>query len=204
MMRWGPNESKKVHYGRKQEKTQTLSHEWAVRANERTDERVAQYCSLYFWLFSTIVQWREIYPRMVKSVFEGKKMNKITIFIAFTWVNKVHKRGGLLSVKSHGRKKKIRWMMKKVSTKKMVIIGGQGQMQWNEIFFCFPLHVLQYKMIRMPETYLFDRYERISQKRKQKKYHKQWLKTRRQRHFFYFDSNILLRWSNFRKWTEEQ
>ena len=27
-----------------------------MRANERTDERVAQYCSLYSWLFSTIVK----------------------------------------------------------------------------------------------------------------------------------------------------
>ena len=27
------------------------ANEWAVRANERTDKRVAQYCSLYFWLF---------------------------------------------------------------------------------------------------------------------------------------------------------
>ena len=31
------------------------ANEWAVQVNERTDERVTQYCSLYFWLFSTIV-----------------------------------------------------------------------------------------------------------------------------------------------------
>ena len=31
------------------------ANEWAVRANERMDERVAQYYSLYSWLFSTIV-----------------------------------------------------------------------------------------------------------------------------------------------------
>ena len=30
-------------------------NKWAVQANERTDERVAQYFSLYSWLFSTIV-----------------------------------------------------------------------------------------------------------------------------------------------------
>ena len=30
------------------------ANEWAVRANDRTDERVAQYFSLYFWLFWTI------------------------------------------------------------------------------------------------------------------------------------------------------
>ena len=35
-----------------------------MRANERTDERVAQYCSLYSWLLSTIVpgyvhRWRD-------------------------------------------------------------------------------------------------------------------------------------------------
>ena len=35
---------------------QSLSHEWAVRVNERTDERVAQYISLYSWLLSTIVK----------------------------------------------------------------------------------------------------------------------------------------------------
>ena len=29
------------------------ARDWAVRANERTDERVAQYFSLYSWLFST-------------------------------------------------------------------------------------------------------------------------------------------------------
>jgi len=31
------------------------ANEWAVRANERTDERVAQHFSLYSWLLSTIV-----------------------------------------------------------------------------------------------------------------------------------------------------
>ena len=32
------------------------ANEKALRANDRTDERVAQYFSLYFWLFSTIVR----------------------------------------------------------------------------------------------------------------------------------------------------
>ena len=30
------------------------ANEWAVRVNEQTDERVAQYYSLYSWLLSTI------------------------------------------------------------------------------------------------------------------------------------------------------
>ena len=33
------------------------ANEWTVRANEWTDERVAQYCSLPFWLLSTIVHY---------------------------------------------------------------------------------------------------------------------------------------------------
>ena len=32
------------------------AHEWAVHANERIDEQVAQYFSLYFWLFWPTVQ----------------------------------------------------------------------------------------------------------------------------------------------------
>ena len=36
--------------------------EVSERANERTDERVAQYCSLYFWLLSTIVYFIEFSP----------------------------------------------------------------------------------------------------------------------------------------------
>ena len=39
------------------------ANESAVRANERTDERVAQYYSLYSWLLSTIVKWHSyIFP----------------------------------------------------------------------------------------------------------------------------------------------
>ena len=34
----------------------SLSHEWAVRANERTDERVAQYLRLDSCLFQTTVE----------------------------------------------------------------------------------------------------------------------------------------------------
>ena len=34
------------------------ANEWAVRANERTDERVAQYLRPNFWLIWTIVRWR--------------------------------------------------------------------------------------------------------------------------------------------------
>ena len=33
-------------------------NEWAVRANERTDERVAQYSNLYSWLFRPTVLYR--------------------------------------------------------------------------------------------------------------------------------------------------
>ena len=35
-------------------------NKWAVRANKRMDERVAQYFSLYSWLFWTIVHWEHI------------------------------------------------------------------------------------------------------------------------------------------------
>ena len=36
---------------------------WAVQPNERTDERVAQYCILYSWLLSTTVQCSKLgYP----------------------------------------------------------------------------------------------------------------------------------------------
>ena len=38
------------------------ANEWAVRANERTDKRVAQYCSLYFWLVEDgklAVEWNK-------------------------------------------------------------------------------------------------------------------------------------------------
>ena len=48
------NGEKQTKHCFKQPSNKSLSHERAVRANERTDERVAQYCSLYFWLFSTI------------------------------------------------------------------------------------------------------------------------------------------------------
>ena len=36
-----------------------------MRANERTDERVAQYFSLYSWLLSTIVQGKQMAPSPV-------------------------------------------------------------------------------------------------------------------------------------------
>ena len=35
------------------------TNEWAVRANERANERVAQYFSMYSWLFWTIVRERD-------------------------------------------------------------------------------------------------------------------------------------------------
>ena len=51
-----------IHYGPEQKNTQneqpsdqSLSHECAVRANERTDEQVSQYSNLYSWLFWPIV-----------------------------------------------------------------------------------------------------------------------------------------------------
>ena len=44
------------------------ANEWAVRANERTDKRVAQYYSLYSWLLSTIVKWHSyIFPMVFCS-----------------------------------------------------------------------------------------------------------------------------------------
>ena len=36
------------------------ANEWAVRANERTDERVAQYLRLYSCLFQTTVPWSSL------------------------------------------------------------------------------------------------------------------------------------------------
>ena len=38
-----------------------------MRSNERTDKRVAQYYSLYFWLFSTIVHYEQQKSRLVPS-----------------------------------------------------------------------------------------------------------------------------------------
>ena len=45
--------------------------EWAVRANERTDERVAQFFSLYSWLFSTIVFCNYLDSRFWEIDFES-------------------------------------------------------------------------------------------------------------------------------------
>ena len=38
-------------------------NDWAVQANERTDERVAQYYNLYSWLF-----WPTVHSRIVARV----------------------------------------------------------------------------------------------------------------------------------------
>ena len=43
------------------------ANEWAVRANERTDERMTQYCSLDSWLFWPTVCWR----------FQGWRVSKL-------------------------------------------------------------------------------------------------------------------------------
>ena len=47
------------HYGRKWTRTQTKWPSNHSLSHERTDERVAQYFRLGFWLFWTIVAWRE-------------------------------------------------------------------------------------------------------------------------------------------------
>ena len=43
------------------------ANEWAVQANERMDEQVAQYCSLYSWLFWTMVQLPLSLPEIKKK-----------------------------------------------------------------------------------------------------------------------------------------
>ena len=51
------------------------ANEWAVRANERTDERVAQYYSLYSWLFSTIVHMQFFLYWIIKPQYSNTKFN---------------------------------------------------------------------------------------------------------------------------------
>ena len=50
----------------------SLSLEWAVRANERMDERVAQYYSLYSWLFSTVVLFFSAFSSPINSMSRWK------------------------------------------------------------------------------------------------------------------------------------
>ena len=54
--------------------------EWAVRANKRTDERVAQYSNLYSWLFWPTVkryflQWNSIENMELSHMIDNKMTN---------------------------------------------------------------------------------------------------------------------------------
>ena len=53
------------------------ANKWAVRVNERTDERVAQYLRLYFWLIQTTVERKPIEKKV------GERRVKKTI----SWFN---------------------------------------------------------------------------------------------------------------------
>ena len=66
-----------------------------MRANERTDERVAQYLRLGFWLIWPTVRWQEAAPMR----------SHVTPFPAWIWSNLEkergrERRGGTVSLES--------------------------------------------------------------------------------------------------------
>ena len=62
----------------KQKKHRINSHEWAVRANERTDERVAQYFSLYSWSF---------WPTVLRFFLVSHFLHKHLTFLSLTFLS---------------------------------------------------------------------------------------------------------------------
>ena len=61
------------------------ANEWAVRANKRTDERVAQYLRPDFWLLSTIVKrrntgWRHLPHRHYHLYFYDRRIQNDTFW----------------------------------------------------------------------------------------------------------------------------